>query len=139
MIQIFVNNVIFIIIMTRELINDYLKVFLLCLEVEYQRHNNRRLLGAESKLSEFMEKDFDKFIKPKNVEDLELADIVSIFLSVLLTPSNFGDKLTDVLKIHELAMKTQKEASKIYLSSIKKATIEFGKNNNLFINSNFKG
>lgn len=139
MIQIFVNNVIFIIIMTRELINDYLRVFLLCLEVEYQRHNDRRLLGAESKLSEFMERDFDNFIKPKKIEDLELADIVSIFLSVLLTPSNFGNKLTDVLKIHELAKKTQEEASKIYLSSIIKATIEFGKNNNLFINSNFKG
>ena len=125
--------------MTRELINDYLKVFLLCLEVEYQRHNDRRLLGAENKLSEFMEKDFDKFIKPKKVEDLELADIVSIFLSIILTPSNFGNKLIDVLKIHELAKKTQEEASKIYLSSISKATIEFGKNNNLFINSNFKG
>ena len=86
-----------------------------------------------------MEKEFDKFIKPKNVEDLELSDIVSIFLSVILTPSNFGDKLTDALKIHELAKKTQEEASKIYLSSINKATIEFGKNNNLFINSNFKG
>lgn len=125
--------------MTRKLINDYLRVFILCLEVEYQRHNDRRLLGAESKLSGFMERDFDNFIKPKKVEDLELADIVSIFLSVLLTPSNFGNKLTDVLKIHELAKKTQEEASKIYLSSINKATIEFGKNNNLFINSNFKG
>lgn len=125
--------------MTRKLINDYLKVFLLCLEVEYQRHNNRRLLGAENKLLEFMEKDFNKFIKPKKVEDLELADIVSIFLSVILTPNNIEDKLTDVLKIHELAIKTQEEAAKIYLSSLKKATIEFGKNNNLFINSNFKG
>ena len=125
--------------MTRKLINDYLKVFLLCLEVEYQRHNDRKLLGAESKLSEFIEKDLDKFIKPKSVEDLELADIVSIFLSVILTPSNFGSELTDILKIHELAKKTQEQACKIYLSSIKRATIEFGKDNNLFINSSFKG
>ena len=43
------------------------------------------------------------------------------------------------LKLQELANKTQKEASKIYQNSIKKATIKFGKDNNLIINLNFEG
>lgn len=125
--------------MTKELINNYLKVFLLCLEVEYQLNNDRRLLGAKEKLEEFIKHDLDKFIYPKKVPDLGLSDIVSIFLSVLLTPTDFGKDISDILKLQELANKTQKEASKIYQNSIKKATIRFGKDNNLIINLNFEG
>lgn len=125
--------------MTKELINNYLKVFLLCLEVEYQLNNDKRLLGAKEKLEEFIKHDLDKFIYPKKVPDLSLSDIVSIFLSVLLTPTDFGKDISDILKLQELANKTQKEASKIYQNSIKKATIRFGKDNNLIINLNFEG
>lgn len=121
--------------LTKELIEEYKKIFILCIETEGQRTGDSSLQNIESKLDRV---DLGQLISPRKIEDLELGDLISIYLSSLFIPSNFASYLMeDLSKLPGFIKETSYKALDLYRRALKGVSEQFCKKNNLTLKINF--
>ena len=121
--------------LTKELIENYRKIFILCVETEGQRVGDSSLQNIESKLDRI---DINQLISPRKVEDLGLGDLISIYLSSLFIPSDFASYLMeDLSKLPGFIRDTSIKALDLYRRALKGVSEKFCKENNLTLDINF--
>ncbi len=114
--------------LTEELIEKYRKIFILCVEAEGQRTGDRFLSNVESKINNI---DLEDFIAPRKLSDLCLGELVSIYLSILSIPDNFGDSVSDIIQSSKLVEEYSKKALDLYMRVLKKVSDDFCSANNI--------
>ena len=121
--------------LTKELIEEYKKIFILCIETEGQRTGDSNLQNIESKLDRI---DLCQLISPRKIEDLGLGDLISIYLSSLFIPSDFASYLMeDLSKLPGFIKETSYKALDLYRRALKGVSEQFCKKNNLTLKINF--
>lgn len=120
--------------LTKELIEEYKKIFILCIETEGQRTGDSSLQNIESKLDRV---DLGQLISPRKIEDLGLGDLISIYLSSLFIPNDFYSYLEDLSKFPDFIRETSLKALDLYKRALKGVSEQFCKKNNLTLKINF--
>ena len=129
-----------------ETIEEYKKIFILCLEAAGNKTGDKLLLNVEKALEYSV---MDSILKDFS-DKCEMGDVVSVMLSSILVPKILGLNFIDpnmediaidtdtITNLPKMIEKVSDEALDIYKKYLKKATEKFCEDRGINLKINFK-
>lgn len=114
--------------MTKELMEEYKNLFILCLETAGNETGDEMLLNVERLLNNSVA---DEIINTMGLESLTAKDLSTIFLSSILTPKELqgrgGPSLDTIKNLPSIITSLSKKAEDLYEKYLYDATEQFCK------------
>lgn len=127
--------------MTKELLEEYKKLFILCLEAAGNKTGDPILINIERNLERSAA---EEMINNIGLENLTVKDLASLYLSSVLVPIEFKMDTVENFDIEKaisnlpsIISTLSSKASEIYDNYLSSATIKFCKKHNLSTGINF--
>lgn len=129
---------------SKELIEDYKKIFILCLEVAGEKTGNKLLKNVENNLDDQLVNalihDISKY------REVGMGDIICIMLSTLLVPTVLGIKSTEdfdismdsLVSLPEKINEVSERAAELYRDHLMVASEKFCKSRGIELRVDFK-
>lgn len=127
---------------SKELIEDYKKIFILCLEVAGEKTGNKLLKNVENNLDDQL---VDALIYDiSKYKDVGMGDVICVMLSTLLVPTVLGINSTEDFNINSIVSLPEKinevseKAANLYRDYLMTASEKFCESKGIELRVDFK-